>query len=101
MRSGMDVARLNFSHGEHADHAKTMDNLRQASAETGKPIAVLQDLQGPKIRVGILQGEGMELSQGQQVDIVAEDSQSDVNSIPTSASSLRAADREGIVMART
>ena len=84
MRSGMDVARLNFSHGEHADHEETMHNLRRASQQTGKQIAVLQDLQGPKIRVGILQDGCMELSRGQHIDIVAENEQSDPSTIPTS-----------------
>ena len=56
MRAGMDVARLNFSHGTHSEHARTIARLRDASARLEKPIAVLADLQGPKIRTGSLVG---------------------------------------------
>jgi len=55
MRAGMDVARLNFSHGTHEDHARTIQRVREASARLSKPIGVLADLQGPKIRTGTLQ----------------------------------------------
>ena len=54
MRAGMDVARLNFSHGTHEDHARTIKRLREASARLSKPIGILADLQGPKIRTGAL-----------------------------------------------
>ena len=50
-RAGMDVARLNFSHGTHEDHAARIEAVRDAAAEVGRPIAVLADLCGPKIRV--------------------------------------------------
>lgn len=52
--AGMNVARLNFSHGEHADHAKVIQHIRQVSQETGRAIAILQDLSGPKLRTGAL-----------------------------------------------
>jgi pyruvate kinase len=54
MRAGMDVARLNFSHGTHEDHARTIHRLREASARLSQPIGILADLQGPKIRTGTL-----------------------------------------------
>ena len=53
--AGMDVARLNFSHGTHAEHARSVVLVRRASAKYQKPIAVLADLQGPKIRTGALE----------------------------------------------
>jgi pyruvate kinase len=56
LQAGMDVARLNFSHGTHAEHAQNIVTLRAASAEHEKPIAILADLQGPKIRTGPLAG---------------------------------------------
>jgi pyruvate kinase len=56
--AGMDVARLNFSHGTHEEHAKNIALLRAASGEHEKPIAILADLQGPKIRTGALAGGG-------------------------------------------
>jgi pyruvate kinase len=52
----MDVARLNFSHGEHEEHAVCIEALRRAAAAEGRTVCVLQDLQGPKIRTGALQG---------------------------------------------
>jgi pyruvate kinase len=54
--AGMDVARLNFSHGEHSDYANTIQDLRNLSREKGKPLAILQDLQGPKLRTGETHG---------------------------------------------
>ncbi|MCS6843497.1 MAG: pyruvate kinase [Caldilineales bacterium] len=65
--AGMDVARLNFSHGDHAFHAENIHNLRQASAEAGKAVAILVDLQGPKLRVGALPSEGLTLEEKELV----------------------------------
>jgi len=56
IRAGMDVARMNFSHGTHEEHARTAAWVRQAAEEAGRPIAILQDLSGPKIRTGLLRG---------------------------------------------
>src|SRR6266436_2055995 len=58
LNAGMDVARLNFSHGTREEHAKSITLLRAASGEHEKPIAILADLQGPKIRTGPLAGGG-------------------------------------------
>lgn len=59
--AGMDVARLNFSHGTHESHAQLIATIRKLSEEMHRPIAILQDLQGPKLRVGVLPPEGIEL----------------------------------------
>jgi pyruvate kinase len=61
---GMDVARLNFSHGDHALHAETLARVRAESEKRGRPVGVLQDLQGPKIRVGRFAGGSVELEVG-------------------------------------
>lgn len=61
MRSGMNVARLNFSHGSYDDHALRIQRLRAISKALELPLTLLQDLQGPKIRVGDLPSEGIEL----------------------------------------
>jgi pyruvate kinase len=61
MLAGMSVARLNFSHGSYDDHAQRIQQLRAISEELELPLTLLQDLQGPKIRVGDLPSEGMEL----------------------------------------
>jgi pyruvate kinase len=56
MRLGMDVARLNFSHGSHPEHRRTIERLRRVAAREKRTVCILQDLQGPKIRTGRLQG---------------------------------------------
>jgi pyruvate kinase len=58
LQAGMDVARLNFSHGTHEEHAQSIVMLREGAIEMKKPIAILADLQGPKIRTGALAGGG-------------------------------------------
>jgi pyruvate kinase len=65
--SGLDVARLNFSHGTHESHGQAIDRLRTLSAELEKPVTILQDLQGPKLRVGIMPEGGLELTAGQNL----------------------------------
>jgi pyruvate kinase len=72
IEAGMDVARLNFSHGSHDDHARTIARLRAVSAELDKSVTLLQDLQGPKIRVGRLPGDQIALAPGETVALVPE-----------------------------
>src|SRR5262249_55279763 len=57
IRAGMDVARLNFSHGGFDDHRRNIDNLRAAAMAAGRDVAILADLPGPKIRLGAIAGE--------------------------------------------
>ncbi len=74
MRAGMDVARLNFSHGTRAEHARSIARVRTASGRLKKPIAILADLQGPKIRTGALAGGGpVMLRAGQGFTITTKD----------------------------
>jgi pyruvate kinase len=68
--AGMDVARLNFSHGTHEEHAETITMLRDASGLLKRPIAILADLQGPKIRTGVLAGGGTVLLRAGQRFVV-------------------------------
>lgn len=72
VQAGMDVARLNFSHGTYEQHAQMVKLLRSVSMELDTPITLLQDLQGPKIRVGLVPGGEMELVAGQRLTLVAE-----------------------------
>lgn len=67
MEAGMNVARLNFSHGTYPEHQKMMDLIRAEAAKRDEPIAILQDLQGPKIRVGELPEAGVTLKAGTEV----------------------------------
>ncbi|MDY0190300.1 MAG: pyruvate kinase [Desulfuromonas sp.] len=69
--AGMDVARLNFSHGDHASHGKLIKMIRYLSQQAGKPVAILQDLCGPKIRLGVLPEEGVRLVPGEMVALCA------------------------------
>jgi pyruvate kinase len=70
--AGMDVARLNFSHGTHAEYAERIALIRRLSEELNKPIAILMDLQGPKLRIGKLEVEPLPLVTGQQVALSSE-----------------------------
>ena len=67
VEAGMNVCRLNFSHGTHENHAELIARIRSVSEATGEPLAILQDLQGPKIRVGVLPEEGVELVAGKTI----------------------------------
>ena len=67
IKAGLDVARLNFSHGDHASHRRCIELLRQKAAELGRTVGILQDLAGPKIRLGDLEQGEMELVTGGQV----------------------------------
>jgi pyruvate kinase len=64
LRSGVDVVRLNFSHGTHEDHLLMLTRVREAARQAGREIGVLQDLQGPKIRIGTIAAPSVELKTG-------------------------------------
>jgi pyruvate kinase len=64
IKMGMNVARLNFSHGSYKEHLQVIENIRQASLKIGQPIAILQDLGGPKIRIGKIIKEPIFLKEG-------------------------------------
>jgi pyruvate kinase len=67
VHAGMDVARLNFSHGTHEQHAETAAWVREAANRAGRPVAILQDLPGPKLRLGKLRDDVVELKAGDVV----------------------------------
>jgi pyruvate kinase len=69
IKAGMNVARLNFSHGTHEDHLKVLTSVRKLSQELRAPVAVLQDLQGPKIRVGKFENGSIEIKPGEKLVI--------------------------------
>ena len=84
---GMDVARLNFSHGTQADHAEVMRMIRSLSQKSNKPVAILQDLQGPKIRVGIIKAGPRILKKGEEV-VITTQAEASPGEIPTTYSNL-------------
>ncbi|MBI3686588.1 MAG: pyruvate kinase [Actinobacteria bacterium] len=73
VEAGMDIARLNFSHGSHADHARFYRMVRDASDVTGRAVGILADLQGPKIRLGTFAGGPVEWCPGDLVEITTEE----------------------------
>jgi len=72
IRAGMDVARLNFSHGDQAFHAENIRRIRQIAADLNKPVAILADLQGPKLRVGMMQEGGVPIAAGETLTLTTE-----------------------------
>ncbi|NOY98799.1 MAG: pyruvate kinase, partial [Chloroflexi bacterium] len=71
VQAGVSVVRLNFSHGTHAEHAARIESIRSVSERLGVAVGILQDLQGPKIRVGNL-SESLFLTEGETVRLYAE-----------------------------
>jgi len=88
IEAGMDVARLNFSHGTQEEHRKTYQRVREAAQRCGKAIGILQDLPGPKIRVGLLPGGKLELTRGQEIVIEAGTEEAPPGVIPTAFANL-------------
>ncbi len=72
LQAGMNVARLNFSHGTHEMHARTLANIRGIAEDMGRPVAILGDLQGPRIRIGAL-AEARPLEEGAQLVLAPEE----------------------------
>jgi pyruvate kinase len=66
VQAGMDVARLNFSHGTHEEHLRKIKIIREISDRLKQPVAILQDLGGPKIRIGVMKEGGVELKRGEE-----------------------------------
>ncbi len=72
MKAGLNVARLNFSHGDFAEHQEKVDNIRTVSGKLGIPVAILQDLSGPKIRIGDFYQERVMLKEGDEFVLTTE-----------------------------
>ncbi|GGF04119.1 pyruvate kinase [Aliidongia dinghuensis] len=80
--AGVDTFRLNFSHGTHDDHAKVHRAIRALETELGRPIGILQDLQGPKIRVGTIRDGKITVAAGETIRFVPSGTDGDRNAIP-------------------
>ncbi|MCA1696151.1 MAG: pyruvate kinase, partial [Actinobacteria bacterium] len=93
--AGMDVARLNFSHGTHAEHARVYAMVREASGESGKAVGILADLQGPKIRLGRFATGPVEWRTGDEVRVTVEDVPGTHDRVSTSYAGLAKDAREG------
>ncbi|MDH3626527.1 MAG: pyruvate kinase [Acidobacteriota bacterium] len=88
IESGMDIARLNFSHGTPDDHRKRASRLRTVSRKLGTDLALVADLQGPRFRVGTLNGGSLELVDGERVEVLAGRKRAPAGSIPVSYAAL-------------
>ena len=83
IRAGMDLARLNMSHGDYAEHGERLNEVRRAAEAAGKPIAVFADLQGPKIRLGRFEAGPVVLANGATFTITVDDILGDVDRCST------------------
>ncbi len=81
IQAGMNVARLNFSHGRHEDHQQVFDRIRKVAQEAGRAVCILQDLQGPKIRTGNLPNDQVLLTNGHEIMLVTRDIQDLVDKV--------------------
>jgi len=93
--AGLNVARLNFSHGTHSDHADIITRIRAAAEQMGRPVAILQDLQGPKIRTGELQSGSVLLSPGQPLILTTQPVVGDANLVSVDYAGLPRSVRPG------
>ncbi|MFZ6018932.1 MAG: pyruvate kinase, partial [Chloroflexota bacterium] len=84
IEAGIDVARLNFSHGTHEEHLDKIRLIRKLSEELNKPVSILQDLQGPKLRVGKLPAEGIPLQAGDVVVLTQVSNMGSLDDLPPS-----------------
>ena len=72
-RAGMNVARLNFSHGTHADHAEKLEAIKRVRERLGLPIAIMLDTKGPEYRIGCFEGSSATLAEGERFELTTED----------------------------
>ena len=80
---GVDLFRLNFSHGSHEEKRTALEAIRKAAVSCNVPVGIIADLQGPKIRTGIMLNGSMQLKDGTEVEIAVGETQVDPNIIPT------------------
>lgn len=96
IRAGMNVARLNFSHGKHEDHLTVIKNLRNLAQKLKAPVTILQDLQGPKVRVGRFENGKIEIKPGEVVKITIQEVLGKPGLIPSDFKELPKACKPGV-----
>ncbi|GAW30550.1 pyruvate kinase [Carboxydocella sp. JDF658] len=94
IEAGMNVARLNFSHGTHEEHGRRVEAIRQASAKANRPVAILLDTKGPEIRLGVLK-EKITVNPGDKLILTTEEMEGGGNRIPVTYKGLPEDVREG------
>jgi pyruvate kinase len=95
VRAGLDIARLNFSHGVAAEQERRVKRLRKASRQAGWSVALMADLQGPRFRIGRVRGGELELVEGASVELVAGKTDAPVGKLPVSYAALAEDVRRG------
>ncbi len=95
VEEGMDAARLNFSHGSHAEHLARIRRIRSIEHTAGRPLAIIGDLQGPKIRIGKLPDEGVRLEEGSVVTLDTRLEAYEGDALPLPSAIFRAGTRKG------
>lgn len=95
LQAGMDVARINFSHGTHQEHAQVIKYLRECAAELKRPVTILQDLSGPKIRTGEMADGPVEIHQGNELVLTTQETAGTDSHVQVSFPSLPASVSEG------
>jgi len=98
IEAGMDIARLNFSHGSHLEHQRRITVLRQVAAELGKTLAIMLDTKGPEIRTGVFKNGKVILREGEKVTLTTEDIVGDSTLIPVSYNKLPQALKKGNIV---
>ena len=98
LRAGVDVFRLNFSHGEHPDHALRVSRIRAAEAKLGRPIAIMADVQGPKLRIGKFSSGAVHLQAGQSFQLDMSPTPGDVRRVQLPHPEIMAAAGPGTVL---
>jgi pyruvate kinase len=99
VQAGMDVARVNYSHGTLEEHAETIKRVRDVAGQAGRPVAVLQDLPGPKLRIGPLRDDIVELTPGERLVLrCGEELEGDAHQMSISWAGLADAVEKGAVM---
>ena len=98
LRAGMDVARMNFSHGDFAGHARVIADLRAAAERTGRRLAIMADLPGPKMRIGTIAGEPVELRRGEPFTLTTRAVDGDATGASVSFERLPEVVRPGIAL---
>src|SRR6185369_2370946 len=88
IRAGMNIARLNFSHGEFSYHAELIKRIRAAAKAAGRPVAIMADLSGPKMRIGKLAAEKIEVKAGDRFTLTTEEIVGDERRVSVSFSKL-------------
>ena len=88
VQAGVNVFRLNFSHGEHAVHAEVIKKIREVNEALGSHVAILQDLQGPKIRVELVKDGGVPIEPGNELVITSESCEGTSDRVSTSYQNL-------------